>query len=83
MRKTLVVLLVILKMDIFVSSQQDYYDNYQVRFQTRMNILYMDSTLHVTTFSQNVLIAVDCLLEPALTAVLSVAVEKSQEGQHR
>merc|ERR1711860_284490 len=29
MRKTLVVLLVILKMDIFVSLQQDYYDNYQ------------------------------------------------------
>lgn len=46
MRKTLVVLLVILIMDNFVSTQGDYYDSSQVRFQNEN--LTLDTTLHVT-----------------------------------
>ena len=78
MRKVLVVLLVILKM-IFVSTQQDYYDNYQVRFQNEN----LSLILHLTIIRQNVLRAVDCLLEPVLTAALSVEADKCLEGQHR
>ncbi len=74
MRKALVVLFVILKMDNFVSTQGDYYDSSQVRFQNEN--LTLDSTQHDTQISQNVLIAADCPLEPVLTAALSVAAEK-------
>ena len=78
MRKTLVVLLVILKMN-FVSTQQDYYDNYQVRFQNDNPTFFTWDNY----YSQNVLRAVDCPLEPVLTAALSVEAEKCPEGQHR